>query len=313
MRHLPRFLEICNCFCFVCIVVGEEDCMIFFFTFFTFCHQFSFCNGILISSLTHIRQQSMCTLLLFWEYVYSPFVCHFFFVWRILLCVSRPCETSRNSSFSKEWLSPLNVFGSHFESSAVEAMQSVLIHEFFINLLLNTGSMISSPIRMTPPKNLHVKRVCVHPSSWIHHAVESHVLEDESIIGVSSARLWSRNCSPKFCPLVGFLYFNGLLSRVQSMMDCCCCCRCRRCCFRGGRDFTALWRERFPDACWKVWPSFQRCSNLANHTRDTPRNAWRDSKYILFKFSSFLPNFWTAIHHPRIVKIHLEIVRSIQW
>ena len=34
-----------------------------------------------------------------------------------------------------------------------------------------------------------------------------------------------------------FLYFNGLLSRVQSMMDCCCCCRCRRCCFPGGRDF----------------------------------------------------------------------------
>ena len=90
MRHLPRFLEICNCFCFVCIVVGEEDCMIFFFTFFSFCHQFSFCNGILISSLTHIRQQSMCTLLLFWEYVCFLFVCHFFFVWHTLPCVSPP-------------------------------------------------------------------------------------------------------------------------------------------------------------------------------------------------------------------------------
>ena len=45
--------------------------------------------------------------------------------------------------------------------------------------------------------------------------------------------------------------------------------------FQEAGIFTALWRQRFPDACWKVWPSFQRCSNLANHTRDTPRNAWK--------------------------------------
>ena len=87
----------------------------------------------------------------------------------------------------------------------MEAMQSILIHDFFPNLLLDTGSMTLSPIRVTPPKNLLVKRMCAHPSSWIHHGVESYVLEDESIVGVSSARLSSRNCSPSFCPLDGFL------------------------------------------------------------------------------------------------------------
>ena len=66
MIHLPRFLNICNCFCFVCIIDGEEDCLIFFFTFFSFCHQSSFCNWILISCLILMRQQSVCTLLLQW-------------------------------------------------------------------------------------------------------------------------------------------------------------------------------------------------------------------------------------------------------
>ena len=119
------------------------------------------------------------------------------------------------------------------------------------------------------------KSVCT-PFSWIHNGVESYVLEDESINGVSSARLSSRNCGPNSVLSMDFsLYTNGLLSRMQSMKDCCCCCRCRHCCFRGGRDFPALWRQRFPDACQKVCPSFQRCSNLANLTRDIPRQAWK--------------------------------------
>ena len=87
--HLPWLLEICKLFCFVCIAVGEEDCMIFFFTFFSFCHQFSFCNGFWISCLIHIRQQSMCTLFLHFECVYSLSVSP-------LLCVtpSSVCVTS---------------------------------------------------------------------------------------------------------------------------------------------------------------------------------------------------------------------------
>ena len=34
-NSLPRLLEICNCFRFVFIVIGEEDCMISFFFFFS--------------------------------------------------------------------------------------------------------------------------------------------------------------------------------------------------------------------------------------------------------------------------------------
>ena len=158
-------------------------------------------------------------------------------------------------------------FKSCFESSAVEAMQSILIHEFFPNLLLNTGSVTYPNSYGTSQESYCQKSVCT-PSSWIHHGVKSYVLENESINGISSARLSSWNCSHQFCPLDRFLYINGLLSWVQSMKDCCCCCRCRRCCFRGGRDFRALWRQQFPDAHLKIWPSFQRCSNLVNHTRD---------------------------------------------
>ena len=102
--HLPRLLEICKLFCFVCIAVGEEDCMIFFFTFFSFCHQFSFCNGILISCLIHIRQQSMCTLFLHFECVCVLPICVTPSLCDTLFCVSHPLcgETSRNSSGSKE-------------------------------------------------------------------------------------------------------------------------------------------------------------------------------------------------------------------
>ena len=32
--------------------------------------------------------------------------------------------------------------------------------------------------------------------------------------------------------------------------------------FRGGRVLPASWRQRFPDARWKVWPSFQRCATM---------------------------------------------------
>ena len=38
--------------------------------------------------------------------------------------------------------------------------------------------------------------------------------------------------------------------------------------FEEARIFPLLWRQRFPDAHLKIWPSFQRCSNLVNHTRD---------------------------------------------
>ena len=41
--HLPRFRDICNCFCFICIAVerikrSEEKFLLSFFPFFFFCH-----------------------------------------------------------------------------------------------------------------------------------------------------------------------------------------------------------------------------------------------------------------------------------
>ena len=71
-NSLPRLLEICNCFRFVFIVIGEEDCMISFFFFFFFCHQSSVCNRILISCLIRmvdsvsflcVSPSFVCTLL----------------------------------------------------------------------------------------------------------------------------------------------------------------------------------------------------------------------------------------------------------
>ena len=71
-------------------------------------------------------------------------------------------------------------------------MQPILIHDFFPNLLLSAGSMTLPNSYDTSKESPCQKGVCT-PSSWIHHGVESYVLEDESINGVSSARLWSRN------------------------------------------------------------------------------------------------------------------------
>ena len=46
--HIHRLLDICNCFCFVCIADGEDNCLISLFTFFFSCHQSIFCNRVLI-------------------------------------------------------------------------------------------------------------------------------------------------------------------------------------------------------------------------------------------------------------------------
>ena len=77
------------------------------------------------------------------------------------------------------------------------------------------------------------------PFSWTHHGVESYVLEDESINGLSSARQSSRSC-----PFEEFLSLHQWTSFSDALMKDC----CRRRCFRGGRDVPALWRQRFPDA-----------------------------------------------------------------
>ena len=50
-----------NCFSFVCIVVGDEECVISLFFFSFFCHQSSFCNRRLISCLIRmVDSVSLC-------------------------------------------------------------------------------------------------------------------------------------------------------------------------------------------------------------------------------------------------------------
>ena len=103
--YLPRLLDICSCFYFVCIAVGEEHYLMSFFTFFFFCHQSSLCNIILISCLIHMVDSVSLPCV-------SPSLCDTPFVMNH--SVSHLCiESSRNSSVSKELLSPLNVLGSH--------------------------------------------------------------------------------------------------------------------------------------------------------------------------------------------------------
>ena len=76
-NSLPRLLEICNCFRFVCIVIGEEDCMI---SFFFFCSATNLASAIENWS----RAWSTCDS----RVCVAPCVCHTFFVWHAFLCVT---------------------------------------------------------------------------------------------------------------------------------------------------------------------------------------------------------------------------------
>ena len=120
MIYLPRFLCICNYFCFAGIVVETyqelwRKCLssfctsvYTFFTFFSFCCQSSFCNRVMISCSIHGVDE-----------LYS---CN---------------ESLRNSSFLVEYSSPLMFLGLHeyrpiyrFEASAVKATRPILTREF---------------------------------------------------------------------------------------------------------------------------------------------------------------------------------------
>ena len=125
----------------------------------------------------------------------------------------------------------------------------------------------------------------------VHHGVEPHVLEDESINGVSSARLSSRK---NF-----FLYRNGdfvlgcidegllLLPLPPPLLS-------RR------PGFSRFVEARFPDACQKVWPPFQRCSKSCEPSSwySTVRLGRFEAHIIEVLF--LLAPFWTVTHHPRI-------------
>ena len=79
-------------------------------------------------------------------------------------------------------------------------MQSILKREFFSswfwNVLLNTGSMT------------HLNALLWPLFFHVHHGVEPDILEDESVKGVFSARLSSRNCSPNSVLSKDFFLFK---------------------------------------------------------------------------------------------------------
>ena len=176
----------------------------------------------------------------------APFVCHAFFVWHAFLCVthSSVCVTtpfvvrhhvihrSRRNNYLR-WVSSdrMNItqffvciftdFKSCFEPSAVESLQLILIHEFFPNLLLNTGSMTLLPIRVTSPKNLLVKRVCVHLSlgftmvsdhTYLKMRVSTecllHVCHPEIVVQILSSQILSSRWISLFIQMDFFLGCN---------------------------------------------------------------------------------------------------------
>ena len=109
-----------------------------------------------------------------------------------------------------------------------------------------------------------------------------------------------------------FLYIKGLLPRMQSMKDCCCCYRCRRCCFRGGRDFAAF-VEATVSRCMPEGLTFVSTVVRILWNILVIFHGWlgRFEAYII-EVLFLLVQFRTVFHHPRIMKIHSEIVRSIQ-
>ena len=84
--------------------------------------------------------------------------------------------SSDRTNIAEFYVSIFTDFKFCFESSAVEALQSILIREFFPNLLLKTGSETYPNSYDTSQESSCQKSVCT-PSSWIHHGVESYVLE----------------------------------------------------------------------------------------------------------------------------------------
>ena len=172
------------------------------------------------------------------------------------------------------WNNPLMVFGFHeyrpiyrLQASAVKAMRLILTREFsfqFIFWILDTF----------PFSILEVKHPCTLLSLLycdVCHGVEVDILEDETLEGMFSGRLSSRNSSPNFVfSKDSFLFCKLALSSDLLTWDCR-CRRCRRCCFSRRPGFTRIVKATVSRCTLEDPSSFQRCSNLVNHTRDFPR------------------------------------------
>ena len=174
--------SICNRFCFICIDVemikrSEEDCLSSFFTFISSCHKSNFCNGVLISCLTHVINKSL------------PFL----------------KESSRNSSVWVRWSFHLSDLGSH------EYILILHVHLLQIsNLVLmlprlrqwsqsSSVNSFSSWFRNHPFHTKSTPHQCLAPSvSLFHLGVETifATLGDASLKWIPFAFRASKNYSP---------------------------------------------------------------------------------------------------------------------
>ena len=124
--------------------------------------QQSVCRSLCVSLLLCVTRFSVCDT--FFYVCNTPFVVKHHVIHRSRRNNYLRWVSSDRMNITQFFVCIFTDFKSCFEPSAVESLQLILIHEFFPNLLLNTGSMTLLPIRVTSPKNLLVKRVCVHLS-----------------------------------------------------------------------------------------------------------------------------------------------------
>ena len=160
-----------------------------------------------------------------------------------------------------------------------------------------------SPIRMTPIKNLLVKRVCVHlPLGFTmmsNHTYLKMRVSTECLLHVCHLEI----AVPNSVLSMDFFFFSGLLlSRTQSMKDCCYCCRCRRCCFRGSGIFPLCGCNGFPMHAGRFDLRFNVVRILWTLLVIFHGGIGRFEIHII-EVLFLLAQFWTVISHPRIIKI----------
>ena len=189
-------------------------------------------------------------------------------------------------------------------------MQSILIHEFFPNLLLNTGQYDSLPIRVIPPKNLRPKGVCTpflldlhwcrttRTWTWEYQwSVLLHVCHPEMVVQILTS--WRIS----FLKQMDFIFL----------------------CFNEWLPLPPLLFSRRPGLCRLVEATVSRCMLKGFDLRfNVVRIMWTILVIFHGKLGRFevhmievlflVEQFLNSNYSPStICQIHLKIVRSMQW
>ena len=177
------------------------------------------------------------------------------------------------------WNNPLVVFGLHeyrpiyrFEASAVKAMRPILTRVFSFQLILGFCTLHRSQhwkynIAICRSRFFTVTSVMVSKYTYLKMRVSKecflHVCRPGIVVLILSSRRILSLSVIQFCSR---MYWHGIAASAAAAAAA----------FRGG-----LARCTLEDSS-----SFQRCSNLVNHTRDFPRHA---VKVRNTDYRSFLP------------------------